>query len=148
MLLKERRNKKVDKFKNNLRQKNFSSKEIGELEKMYVKVMRLSNIFLFTMFMYAISILLIVMPHFLKSSPIYEFKDLIFYLFASLSAILAIFSSILVLILIIQIFASSVREVKREVLPWAIVTIIPIPFISTITLFIVKWKIKSIYKYR
>lgn len=144
--LKKRKEKKLNNFETKLKNKKFSSTEINSLIPIYKKVVSLSNIFISNIIMFIVSILLIVLATSLKNSNLYEYKEIIIWVFSIVSGVLVIVSFVLILLLLFQVLTCSIVEVRKKVLIWAILSIIPL--ISFITLFIMKWKVSHIYRYR
>lgn len=145
-LLRTRKEKKLAKYKNKLRENHFSSNEISELTNIYRKVITLSNIFITNITMFIIALIAIIFALNSNNKIIIDSKNIIISIFGSVSGVLIIVSWVLTLIVFIKVLICQIKEVKKKALIWAILSILPI--ISCITLFVMKWKIGHIYRYR
>lgn len=145
-LLKKRKEKKLAKYKSLLRENRFNSGEISDLTNIYRKIITLSNIFISNIVMFVVALIAIIFALNSDSKVIVESKEIIISVFGSVSGLLIFVSWILTLIVFIKVLICQIKEVKKKALIWAILSILPL--ISFVALFIMKWKIGHIYRYR
>lgn len=144
--LKNNKHKKINKFKFKLKEHNFNLDEIEKLTKVYSKIRTLSNIFLINVFMIIISILIIIVIKFVDAPFLTKVKNNLHVLSGVLVGIFSVISLLLSIYVYIKILFINILEVKKKVLFWAIVSLIP--GISFATFFVMKWKFSHIYRYR
>lgn len=117
MLLKKNKEKKINKFKFNLKEHNFNEEEIQKLVNIYSKIRTLSNIFLMNIGMIIISILVIIIFRYIDNSIINEMKTNLFAIFGTLVGIFSLASFVLSIYVYLKIMICiGVLEVKKKVL--------------------------------
>ena len=142
-MFKKRREKKLQNYKEKLASNNFNNGEISKVVPIYLKILRMSNIFLANILLFVISLIILIVSQYIKVD---LKKDLLLKIFASISSVFAIISSILSLVVFVKVVVCPINEMRKKALIWAILSIVPI--LSFIAFFIMKWKVSHLYKYR
>ncbi len=143
-LLASRRERKINKFKDNLKSSHFSNQSISLLVPIYRNIVRLSNMFLVKLTIIIASLIIIIISELTKNDEIHRIRVVLIGIFTSIIGILVFISWILTIILLVKVISCPLKEMKGWILFWAIISFLPA--IQFMTVFIMKWKIARIYK--
>ncbi len=145
-MLNKLKEKRINRYIRKLKENSFNQIEINILSSIYKKILNLSNILIINISMFIISIILIVISIYVKDTFFLENKKIIIWIFTTISSILALISFIITIWLLVNLLTCKIKEVRKWVLIWAILSLIP--GISFIFLFVAKFQMSHIYWYR
>lgn len=153
MFFKKRLNKKVEKFQANLIKYNVSENEQTKLVKIFKTITRLTNVLLSEIVLFVIALGTVLIVYLIKNNDsikdifnnhITNFEKTVLWVIGSIFGVLLIVNRILTIWFFFKVIFSRSKYIGFGIKFLNFLSIIPL--VSFITAFIVKYKIKHIYK--